>query len=195
MQADLGIKARTGRAILVAVGTDESTPQCLERLELKLLPAGAFAPYHAAEGLPLEEAEIALQRAIAAAQNLAHSSIMNVVQRLQSAGHTVQRCGVLEGRGMPGWSTADILAAHVRMHKAEGELFRRVVADGVRACKLEVMSLSSDTPVDDAARSLELTRSKLNTVIVALGKQVGPPWGQHQKEAAAAALAALRTRL
>ncbi len=49
----------------------------------------------------------------------------------------------------------------------------------------------SDTPVDAAARALELTRPKLNTLIIALGKQVGPPWGKHQKEAAAAALAAL----
>jgi hypothetical protein len=92
---------------------------------------------------------------------------------------------------MPSWSTEDILALHVRMHKAEGELFRQVVADGARACKLAVVSLPSDTPVEAAARALELTRPKLNTLIIALGKQVGPPWGKHQKEAAAAALAAL----
>jgi hypothetical protein len=191
MQVALGIKARTGRAILVAVGTEAAAPQCLERLEMKLLPDGAFAPYHAAEGLPLQEAHIVVQRAIAEARALARSSIASIVKRLQLTGHTVQRCGVLEGRGMPSWSTEDILALHVRMHKAEGELFRQVVADGARACKLEVVSLPSDTPVEAAARALELTRPKLNTLIIALGKQVGPPWGKHQKEAAAAALAAL----
>jgi len=80
------------------------------------------------------------------------------------------------------------------MHQVEGELFREVVDYGARACKLAVQSLPSDAPMDAAARALGWKRVKLDALIIALGKEVGSPWGQHQKEAAAAALAALRAK-
>ena len=46
--------------------------------------------------------------------------------------------------------------------------------------------------LDDAARMLRLTRARLDARLAALGKSAGPPWGKDQKEAAAAALVALR---
>ncbi len=191
MQVALGIKARTGKAILVAIGSDGAAPQCLERVEFKLLPAGSFAPYHAAEGLPPQKARIVVEQAEAEARALAQSSIAKILRQLRSASHTVGHCGVLKGRGLPRWSTEDILAVHVRMHQAEGELFREVVAHGARACELALHTLPSDSLLDAAAHALGLSRAKLDALIGALGKQIGPPWAQHQKEAAAAALVAL----
>ena len=44
---------------------------------------------------------------------------------------------------MPDWSTDEILAVHVRMHKAEGELFRDVLVAGASACDLELTTLSA----------------------------------------------------
>jgi len=41
---------------------------------------------------------------------------------------------------------------------------------------------------------LRLPRARLDAQLAALGKAVGPPWGAHEKEAAAAALAALACR-
>jgi hypothetical protein len=38
---------------------------------------------------------------------------------------------------------------------------------------------------------LGVTRARLDAQLAALGKAAGPPWGKHQKEAAAAALVAL----
>lgn len=61
------------------------------------------------------------------------AGIREAASRLTAAGHTVRRCGVLVGTGMPNWSTEDILSVHVRMHKAEGELFRDVLGAGARA--------------------------------------------------------------
>jgi len=57
------------------------------------------------------------------------------------AGHDLCGCAVLVGTGMPDWSTDEILAVHVRMHKAEGELFRDVLVAGARACGLELTTL------------------------------------------------------
>jgi len=70
MRVAFGLKARTGRAALVAVAGDVREPQLIERSQIQLLPDGAFAPYHAAEGLAPEDAReraaaalIALKRA------------------------------------------------------------------------------------------------------------------------------------
>jgi hypothetical protein len=92
---------------------------------------------------------------------------------------------------MPNWSTDEILAVHVRMHKAEGELFRDVLVAGARACDLELTTLPAKSALDDAAQMLGMTRARLDAHLATLGRSAGPPWGKDQKEAAAAALVAL----
>jgi hypothetical protein len=190
MRVALGLKARTGRAILVAVGASRQM-HVLERTELKLLPEGDFAPYHAAEGLPSAAAQESVARSIASAHRLAEEGIRNAVEALAGAGHEVCGCGVLVGGGMPPWSTDEILAVHVRMHQAEGELFREVLVTGARACGLTPTKLREKAALVEAASMLGLPHTDLETQLVALGKTVGAPWGKDQKEAAAAALVAL----
>lgn len=192
MRVAFGLKARTGRAALVAVGGDLREPQFIERSQLKLLPDGAFAPYHAAEGLEPGEARESVRRSIADAHRLAETGIRDAAQRMAQAGHELCGCGVLVGTGMPDWSTEEILAVHVRTHKAEGELFRDVLVAGARACDLEVTTLPDKSALVDAAKMLGLARARLDAHLAALGKSAGPPWGKDQKEAAAAALVALR---
>src|SRR6185369_11866880 len=111
MRVALGLKARTGRAILVAVGGSQQM-HVLQRTELKLLPAGDFAPYHAAEGLPSAAAQQRVERSIAAAHRLAEEGIRRAAEALAGAGHDICGCGVLIGPGMPAWSTDEILAVH-----------------------------------------------------------------------------------
>src|SRR5262245_61093073 len=190
MRVALGLKARTGRALLVAVGgVDELA--ILERTQLPLLPEGDWAPYHAAEGLPAAEARERVRRSVASAHRLAAAGIRAAAERLAGAGHVVCACGVLVGTGMPAWSTEEILAVHVRMHKAEGELFRDVLVAGARGQGLEVVALREKSALADAAEMLGLTRAQLDARLAALGRTVGPPWTRDQKEAAAAAIVAL----
>ena len=192
MRVALGLKARTGRAALVAVAGDVREPQFVERSQIQLLPEGAWAPYHAAEGLAPAAARESVKRSIASAHRLAASGIREAARRCAEAGHELCGCAVLVGTGMPDWSTDEILAVHVRMHKAEGELFRDVLVAGARACDLELTTLPAKSALDDAARMLSLTRARLDAQLAALGKSAGPPWGKDQKEAAAAALVALK---
>ena len=193
MRVALGLKARTGRAILVAIGGAESA-SVLQRTELKLLPAGDFAPYHAAEGLPAAAARKRVERSVATAHRLAEEGIRNAIDILAGAGYQVCGCGVLVGGDMPAWSTDEILAVHVRMHHAEGVLFREVLVAGARACGLVPTALREKAAMDEAASMLGLKRADLETRLVALGKTVGAPWGKDQKEAAAAALVALSAK-
>lgn len=191
MRIALGLKARTGRAVLVALAGEAHEPRFVERLQVRLLPDGAFAPYHAAEGLASAAARASVERSIAASHRLAADGIRDAVRRATDAGYQVCGCAVLVGAGIPSWSTEEILAAHVRMHAAEGELFRDVLVAGARACGIEPTTLREKAALDDAARRLALPRAQLDQRLKALGKSAGPPWGKDQKEAAAAALVAL----
>lgn len=191
MRVALGLKARTGRAVLLALGGGAEEPRLIERSQLRLVAEGEWAPYHAAEGLPPARARESVKRAIATAHRLAADGVREAVRRCTEAGHELCGCAVLVGSGMPDWSTDEILAVHVRMHQAEGELFREVLVAGARACGLELTTLPEKSAFDAAARALGFTRGRLDARIAALGKSAGPPWGKDQKEAAAAALAAL----
>jgi len=174
------------------VAGDVHEPQLVERSQIQLLPDGAFAPYHAAEGLAPEDARESVRQSIAAAHHLAASGIREAARRVAEAGHELCGCAVLIGTGMPDWSTDEILAVHVRMHKAEGELFRDVLVAGARACDLELTTLPDKSALDDATKMLGMTRARLDAHLATLGKSAGPPWGKDQKEAAAAALVALK---
>jgi len=187
----LGFKARTGRAVLVALSGNAREPRVIERSQVALLPEGEWAPYHAAEKLEPEEAREHVQRRIATAQRLATSAVSDAARRCADAGHELCGCAVLVGAGMPDWTTDEILAVHVRMHKAEGELFRRVLVNGAEACGIELTTLPVKTAIDAAAAMLGVTRTQLDMQLATLGKSAGPPWGAHQKEAAAAALVVL----
>ena len=182
MKVALGLKARTGRAILVAVGGTAREPHFVERLEMPLLPAGSFAPYHAAEELePAAKRAASVKRDVAAAHRLAEEGIRKAMERVKAAGHDVCACGVLVGPALPPWSVEEILAVHVRMHQAEGVLFREVLVAGARACGFEPERLVEKAGIPES----------MSSRIAALGREAGAPWGRDQKEAAAAALAAL----
>jgi hypothetical protein len=191
MRVGIGLKARTGRAILVAVGGDLSEPRFIDRAAIKLLPDGAFAPYHVAAELEPAAARASVERDVAIAHQLAETAIRDATSRLTGAGHDVCGCGVLVGPGMPRWSTEEIVSVHIRMHQAEGELFRNVLVAGARACGLEAITLREKSVFDDAMSLLRLPRAAIDALLAELGKAAGAPWGKDQKEAAVGALAAL----
>jgi hypothetical protein len=184
----LGLKARTGRAIAVAIAHEPL--QVMLRAQMRLLPEGAFAPYHVAEGLPPDARQASVDRDVAAAHRLAAEGIREAIDRLRQAGHEVCACGVLTGAGMPPWTTDEIVAVHVRMHQAEGKLFRDVLVTGARACGFPPATLQEKSALDDAAAALLITRGEVESRLAALGKRASTPWGKDQKEAALAAMVA-----
>ena len=190
-KAALAFKPRTGRAVLVLLAEERGELRVIERAEIALLPRGEMAPYHAAEGLESGAADRHVKGAIARARDLARNAIRDAAKRCADAGHELRGCAVLVGTGMPAWTTGEILAVHVRMHKAEGEMFRDILVDAARACGIEPTTLPDKTAIDAAAKALGVTRARLDAELAALGKAAGPPWGQYQKEAAAGALVVL----
>jgi hypothetical protein len=191
MRIAIGLKPRTGRAVMVMVGGEPSSPVFFESREIALLPPGDFAPYHAAEELPRARQQECVDRAIAAAHRLAEGHLREAMRRCKAAGHDAEDCGVLVGKGIPRWTTEEILAVHVRMHAAEGELFREVLVAAARACRLSLATLPDKSAFEAAAASLRMKPARLQATLAGLGKAAGPPWRKLEKEAAAAALVAL----
>ena len=191
-KAALAFKPRTGRAVLVVLAEEKGELRVMERAEIPLLPAGEMAPYHAADGLEPKAADKYVKAAVARAQGLAKDALRKAAKRCVDSGHDLCGCAVLVGKGMPEWTTGEILAVHVRMHAAEGEMFREVLVEAARACGMEPTTLPDKTAIDSAAKKLGVTRARLDADLAALGKTAGPPWGKYQKEAAAAALVVLK---
>ena len=194
MKVAFGLKAHSGWAALVVIGgTDRIDIIDRRRLELVQHDEASWAkqPYHAAEHLPAADARRLVQRGIDAAQRHATRAMRDALTRVEREGHTVSGCAVLMGRPMPEWTVDEILAVHFRMHKAEGVLFRDVLAEAAKACRQRLVAIPEHELHDHAARALGLTAGALTKKIATLGKSAGPPWGKDQKDAALAAMVAL----
>jgi hypothetical protein len=93
---------------------------------------------------------------------------------------------------MPPWTVEEILSVHIRMHAAEGALFRGALAAAAQACGLNLTQLPEKQITTTAAEVLQISESALLARLAAAGKVCGTPWGKDQKDACIAALTALR---
>jgi hypothetical protein len=191
-----GVKAHSGWAALVALAEHGTRLDVVERRRLVLVgdedAEWAKQPYHAAEGLAAADAEAVVTRAIAAAHARAEDALTRLLAERRAQGDEVVACGVLLGSGMPAWSVAEILAVHMRMHKAEGELFRDALAKGAERAGLPCIGVRDKEVEAVAGKVLSLPAAELSRRLGEAGRRAGPPWARDQKEAALAAWIALR---
>jgi len=181
MRVAFGLRAHSGWAALVVVGEQRDELIVIDRRRIELVDElWAKQPYHAAEELEPGEASELVKRGVDAARRIALREMKVVVKRERNRKNEVVGCAVVAGTPMPDWSAADILAVHFRMHKAEGALFQNALVWAAEKCKLQ------------ALRVLEKELISGDERIGGLGKSIGPPWGKDQKDAALAALMALR---
>jgi len=192
-KAAFGFKAHSGWAALVVLGTRDVDLEILERSRVELVEEEwAKQPYHAAEVLQPAEARKVVKRGIDAAKRIALHEMRLAVERTRESGFEVRNCGLLVGTPMPDWSVDQILAVHFRMHKAEGVLFRDVLAEAADGCDLKLVAIPEKSLFEYAETALKTSANSLSQRIAALGKSVGPPWSKDQKEATLAAMIALR---
>jgi len=184
MNVAFGLKAHSGWAALVGVAEGDGEVTMTDRRRIELVDEiWQKQPYHAAEHLRPAIARDTVARGIDAARKGAVRELRAAIARASEQRHDVSACGVLIGNPMPDWSVDEILAVHFRMHKAEGALFRDVLLHAAEVCGLQ--------PVAVPEKELDVDRS-LALKIASLGKSAGPPWGKDQKDAARAALVALK---
>jgi hypothetical protein len=196
MKVAFGMKAHSGWAALVVLGTQSGELQVVDRRRVELVDEAeaswAKQPYHAAEKLKPYAARALVTRGIEAARRIAVREMRRAVKRAREAGDEITACAVLSADAMPGWTVDEILAVHFRMHKAEGVLFRDALARATETCGLKLLRVPEKQLVEHAERALSTSTDSLRKTIASLGKAVGAPWGKDQKDAALAAMIALR---
>jgi len=170
----IGFRAKTGRAIAVAIGDDL---ELLLRREVSLVdPAlpGTAQPYHVVMALPWPDAEIAVRPLAAAIKIVATRMLAALIAELGD----VRAVGVA---GSPPKDLARIGNPHIRAHAAEGVLFRRVLEVAAERNGIACRGFS------------EAELGPPNEAIKALGKKAGPPWRADERAAATAAWLASRS--
>jgi hypothetical protein len=192
-EAAFGFKAHSGWAALIVLGRRDGDLKVLERSRVELVEKEwAKQPYHAAEELKPAEARKVVKRGIEAATRIALREMRSALKRTSESGFEVRDCGLLVGSPMPDWSVDEILAVHFRMHKAEGVLFRDVLAKAADGCDLRLVAIPEKSLLEHAETALKTSAGSLSQQIAALGKSVGAPWSKDQKEATLAAMIALQ---
>lgn len=195
MKVALGFKSHSGWAALIALGASDGTFQVVDRRRIELIDEGelwAKQPYHSAEELETDEANAVVKLGIESARRVAVRQMREAVKRVRESGSEVAVCCVLMPSPMPQWSTAEILAVHFRMHKAEGVLFPDALCRAAGACKLPLVTVAEKQLEDFAEATLGVPFTRSMEIIADLGKTVGPPWGKDQKTATLAAMIGLR---
>jgi hypothetical protein len=191
-----GMKAHSGWAALVVIGRRAGEFTVIERRRIELIDdLWAKQPYHAAEKLEPGRAREMVERGIAEAQHIAVREMRVAVAHEQERGNQIAACAVLVGDPMPDWSIEQILAVHIRMHRAEGVLFRAALLHAAKECALKALAIPEKLLGHYTEKVLGNVTGSVPDVLVALGKKVGSPWGSDQKDAALAAMLALQERL
>lgn len=195
MNVAFGLKAHSGWAALVVLGRGDGETVVVDRRRIELVEdEWARQPYHAAEDLKGAAARDLVKRGVEAAHRVAVREMRAAAKRERERDNEVAACAVLVVDPMPDWSVEEILAVHFRMHKAEGVLFREALVDAAKACGLKLVAIQEKLLTKHAEKALGTPASGLAKRIAALGESVGPPWGKDQKDAALAALVALKGR-
>ena len=182
----LGWRIHSWWALVVAVSGSAAAPAVVLRERVTLLDDEALQePYHAAVGLPLDEAA-ALIRSV---EEDAASAAASIVSGFASSLGSVVAVGVVGGNRQPPAELARRLASHALLHASERDLYERAVIEGATRAGLPVTTLAATGKLFDHAS--EVLGSNVKPSLASLGKSLGPPWQKEHREATAAALVAL----
>ena len=196
MRVAFGLKAHSGWAALVVIGSDGDGLRVIDRRRIELVESreGDWPgqPYHAADGLPPAQARKVVERGIETARRCAVAEMRLAIKRARDGGHEIAACALLMPAPMPEWNTEEILAVHFRMHKAEGMLYPDALAHAAKTCGLSLIPVAEKSLSERAEKALAISHSAATKTIALLGKSVGAPWGADQKHATLAAMIALK---
>ncbi len=187
--AVIGIRAHSGWGAAIAVGRRLNGPEILDRRRISVVDGharGAKQPYHFARELPLRDAETHLANCAKTARELAGRELKSIVDTVSGRGYRVVGCAILasSGRALPGLEA--ILASHPLIHTAEGEFFRNVFANACADMGIPVTRIRERQLVESAVSALAVPAAKIAKRLTDIGREIGPPWTQDQKNAALA---------
>lgn len=183
----IGLRAKTGRAIAVALGGSIESPVVVAKLEIKLadpkIPA-TFQPYHEVMDLPWSESQQAARKSVRAIEAVARKNLAAFIRMLAADGLTVKSAGIVGARDR---DLSRIGNPHIRAHAAEGVLFRCVLDAAAEANGLRFRVFAEREFDQILETELGAEASSLKKKVGQLGRSLPPPWRTDEKLAATAA--------
>jgi len=193
--ATIGFRAKTAKAIAVALKTDNASPAYLARWEVALHDPGVPAtsqPHHEVMGLPWTTAQSAARPLEQQIEGIAIQMLSGLVSSLQSRGFDVYGIGVV---GSPDRKLERIGNPHIRAHAAEGILFRRVLEIAAAEHQLPWRSFSDRNLEEITFPQLRKTPREIKNTLASIGRAAGRPWRADERAAAIAAWLMMRQQI
>ncbi len=169
MKLAIGMSVHTGWAATVVAGGGWASPVIAAREHVELLGDDMRFVFHKAAEMGHAEAT----QWVARARNDALERASSVLRRLAAA-HAAKGCAIVAKKS-PMLPLEQIVAAHPRIHTAEGGFYRDVL---VQAAERAGMRVAVIAPAELDAKDERLVR---------VGKIVGKPWSADWKIAVMAA--------
>ncbi len=192
MHAALGFRPHTGWATAIALGGEVLSPVVLARRRLDLSdPAIPHQAFHTARELNLQAAQELVQQAEKTAREAAVQAIGELLADLDADDHEVIAAGIPEGTARIPSALPQILASHPYLHAAEGQLFREALALAAGHHGLHVVRVPHRELAEEAQHILGRDDESLRRALAELGRPLGPPWRQDERDATLAAWLAL----
>jgi hypothetical protein len=192
--AAIGLRAHSGWAALVAVVGPASAPDVILRRRIEFLCrgiAGAAQPYHAAAEMKILEGEKLIAQCMSSSRELAVQALKDALAAVRKKGCEPVACGIVAASGRPLPELQKILASHPLIHTAEGEMFRDVIARAAERHGLDPIRVREKTLFSEANARLGVSEAQMKGHLAEIGRRIGPPWRQDEKNATVIAALAL----
>ena len=122
----------------------------------------------------------------------AEREIKSLIATLADTEISVRAACVPAGNSKLPDTLGEILAAHSRIHAAEGMFYREALVEACAHLGLKVSRAPERDLHTLAAGALKITPENLRIRLQQIGKRLGPPWSEDQRLATLAALTALK---
>ena len=183
----IGFRAKTARAIAVALASGRFTPTYVGRWNVSLcdpLFPATGQPHHEVMELPWIDAQSAVRPLESRIESVAIETLAVLLSELESKGCRVGAVGVI---GSPDRNLQRIGNSHIRAHAAEGILFRRVLEVAATKHKLPWRSFSDRDFEKMAVLELRRKPREIKVALATIGHSAGKPWRADERAAATAA--------
>lgn len=189
----LGLRIKSGWAMVVLVAGPVRTPKVLDRRRIELSdPARPRTrqPYHAGFGTA-QTSQAVIARLVRIIRRSAKAATRTLLGEYARTGARPRRAGIVVGSVI---DPVRIGNPHIRAHALEGALFRTVAVEGLLALGITSTVVLEREVYAAAARAARVPERRLKGIVAELAGQVSGRWRSEEKTAAAAACLALATR-
>jgi hypothetical protein len=190
-QAVLGFRPHTYWTAVVALTGTPDEPQVIARRRIDFAAGKERFVYHQAAEEPPDRGPALLAEVRAAVTANAALAVHELLAELQASDLAAFTAVVPAGTARLPERLEDILTAHSRIHAAEGNFYRDVVADGCEAAGLRVRRAAERDFASIACAALGVDDAALQARLKQMGAALGPPWNEDFKLATLAAWGAL----